>query len=213
MTLRIGSISLEKDQPVEALSGCIARMGADVLLVSGFRTGMRGMLLRAGLDRLGLVYQTPCDTEPETETLILGSKIPFLQVEIPDALESHRHHYLHVCIGDFHLMGSDLTGLPSPSTLKPHVMAQAERLRRDKLIFFSRCAPKEETLSAPLTRLGFLDAYQLPSKAGEKKRRQGEEPPFKALVTPALAPQLSSCFQDSPPSDTQQAHTAVLKVG
>lgn len=211
MTLRIGSISIKKDQPVETLSGRIARMEPDVLLVSGFRTGMRGMLLRAGLDRLGLVYQTPCETEPETETLILGSRTPFLQVEIPEALESH--HYLHVCIGDFHLMGSDLTGLPSPSTQKPHVMAQAERLRRDKLIFFSRCVSKEANLAGPLTRLGFLDAYQLPSKGGGENRRQGELPPFKALVTPALAPQLSHCFQDCPPSDTRQTHTTVLKVG
>jgi hypothetical protein len=228
MSLRIGSICLKLNQhrPFEALSNRIARMGADVLLISGFRTGMRGMMLRAGLDRLGMVYQTPSDTEPEVEALILASRCPFLQVEASDDLAGHQ--FLHVCIGDFHLFGCDLSGHASPSTLAPLVLAQVQGLQRDKLIFFSRypedsqvtseqsassCPETGDTLATALTHLGFVDAYKLHPQPCGKKLPPRERPPFNTLVTPALAPQLSQCFQDSAPSDTQAIHTAVLKMG
>lgn len=225
MTLRIGSISLSQDEhkPFEAISDWIASMGADILLVSGFRTGMRGMMLRAALDRLGLVYQTPCDTEPEMEALILGSRCPFLQVDIPEALATHRPHFLHVCIGDFHIIGSDLSGHTLPATLQDYMLAQAERLQRDKLLVFSRCAndaqtasdqktskrpQTDDTLAAMLARLGFLDAYQF-----RPHPPRGENLPFNFRVTPALAPQLSRCFQESPPSNDRELHAAVLNMG
>ena len=232
MTLRIGSISLTQSQhrPFEALSQRIARMRADILLVSGFRTGLRGMMLRAGLDRQGLVYQTPSDTEPEVEALILGSRCPFLQVDMPGDLEDHQHRFLHVCIGDFHLIACDLSGHSSPCALGPYILTQAQGLRRDKLILFSRCSgspqttPEQSASSCPrtgdtladeLTRLGFVDAYKLHSRPRGIRLPQGESPPFNALVTPALSPQLSRCFEENAPTDThsQEVHTAVLKMG
>jgi hypothetical protein len=227
MTLRIGSIALTKDrrQPFEAISHRITRLSADILLVSGFRTGMRGMQLRATLDQLGLIYQTPCDTEPHEDALILGSRCPFVQIDLPVELQAHRRDCLHLGIADFRLIacGPEST---APDHLWPYLRSQAEQLRRDKAILFScsqvaqqaqnpsGAAASDEALASALTGFGYLDAYQLHSQP-ERDTPQWERPPFSAFVTPALAPQLNRCFQSDPSvdKDSRDPHAAILNMG
>ena len=224
MTLRIGSIALRqhRQENFEKRTRQLTRMAADILVIAGFRTGMDGMQLRATLDRLGLVYQTPCDTEPHETALILAARCPFLQIDLPPAIAHHGRNCLHVGIADFRLIACDLMGATDPSSLNTFLFNQAEDLLRDKALVFSRPAgaagqppqgPAAE-LRPVLMGLGYLDAFQL------APRRQvvdmpGEGPAFSVVTTPALAPQLSDCFQadDGTKVSRHAWETAVLRVG
>ena len=233
MTLRIGSIALlqRRQENLEERVQQLTRMAADILVVAGFRTGMDGMQLRATLDRLGLIYQTPCDTEPHESAIILAARCPFLEIDLPPTAAPHRRHCLHVGIADFRLLAWDLMGAPAAASLRQSLLAQAEDLLRDKGLILSRSrdvlqspppeAPAAEPpvepddLSSAFVELGYLDASQLasgPHGAGET----GDGPAFKTLVTPALAPRMSDCYQAGDGGATPSKHgweTAVLRVG
>ena len=98
MTLRIGSITLRQNR-LDSFEECAHRLTqteADILVVAGFRTGMEGLRLRSTLDRLGLIYQTPCDTDPHEKALILAARCPFLEIALPPANAGHGNNFRQV---------------------------------------------------------------------------------------------------------------------
>lgn len=234
MTLRIGSIALtpERREAFEDRIDAINRMQADILLVAGFRTGIEGMQVRGTLDRLGLIYQTACDTEPEEEALILGSRAPYLAVDLEAGYATQHRSCLHLGIADFRIIAADLTEEAPAAALPPYLLRLAQALLREKtlLLIRSAAAPttpggvaqlrRTEELVGALMDLGYLDAHSLAHRPTASNDSQPAEPntgmnrpPFRSLLTPALAPQLSGSFSDGPTSEAPTANTCVLKMG
>jgi hypothetical protein len=227
MTLRIGSIALRENRPdgFDACAHPLTQTQADILVLAGFRTGMEGLRLRSTLDRLGLIYQTPCDTDPHEKALILAARCPFLEIALPQANAAHGNNFRQVNIADFHLIAWDLMDAPAAPALERHILSRAQELLRDKAILFNRpmhrprsrpsspvAAP--EDLTKRLMGLGCLDAYQLAPES-RKIDGSGAEPAFSVLVTPALASRMCAGpkVDEAKVAPTPNGEIAVLQVG
>jgi hypothetical protein len=227
MTLRIGSIALRQNRPdsFEKCAHRLTRTEADILVVAGFRTGMEGLRLRSTLDRLGLIYQTPCDTDPHEKALILAARCPFLEIALPQANAAHGNNFRQVNFADFHLIAWDLMDAPAAPALERCILNQAQELLRDKALLFSR--PMDRPRSRPSSSLvapedltkrlmgsGYLDAYQLAPES-RKIDGNGADPTFGALVTPALASRMCAGHKvdEAKMAPTPNWELAVLRVG
>lgn len=120
---------------IDDISAALTVIAADIVIISEFRTGLNGMVLRAQLDRMGLVYQMPCDTDPDQDAIIMASRFPFITSPVKNLPAKYQHHFFQALVGKIQIVGAHFHGI-GPSDPVMNCMANtAEYLNSDSAIF------------------------------------------------------------------------------
>lgn len=120
---------------IDAISATLADIDGDIAIISEFRTGLNGMVLRANLDRMGLVYQIPCDTDPDQDTIILASRIPFITSPAEHMPYRYRHQFFQALLGKFQIIGAMFDGIGSNDPVMNGMVNTAEICNNESALF------------------------------------------------------------------------------
>lgn len=120
---------------IDTISTALAAIDGDIAIISEFRTGLNGMVLRANLDRMGLVYQIPCDTDPEQDTIIMASRIPFITSPAKHLPSQYRHQFFQAMIGKFQIIAAYFNGIDPNDPVMRHMVDTAEVCNNESSVF------------------------------------------------------------------------------
>ena len=179
---------------IETISRTLETLEPDVALISEFRTGMNGMALRARFDRMGMVYQTPCDTEPHEDALILASRLPFVHAK-KHAAACNPSHLIHVLLGRHRLCAAYIPEAGDQEQVLDALARVAETTNQDSAVFIVSLPSNRQYLSGGssgisrthkkrLAHCGLLDAGLLTHR--DKMPDEAFSADF-AMVTSTLA--------------------------
>jgi len=210
---------------IDAIAGTLDALKADITFISEFRTGINGMVLRAGLDRMGLVYQTPCATDPHQDAIIIASRIPFVQCPDQALAKAHRHRFVHVLLGKYHLAGACFPDMIPGDPVFDHMVAMAAKVSLERAIFIGSGHPGKDTdpqnPQSPesghiesLNGCGLIDAWPLANKSRLDYSwftpdGRGYRMDY-ALVSPRLAHCVIGCEYDHDPRMRQITTHSIL---
>jgi hypothetical protein len=204
MYLRIAAWNIDAGggNRLDAIAACVQSLEVDVLILDEFRTGLNGMVLRGHLDRAGLVYQTPCETDPDRDTVILASRFPFVELPLPEKSGALGSSLIHALIGGCRLLAVHAGPEDIPDPLLDPVCTIVRTwtetngllvaIRRTDRPFPGQRSLHRNALTHPeLARCGLVDVRSLLNKEEAENSRSTSEsstiPVAFAMVTRTLS--------------------------
>lgn len=175
----------------------------DLVMVSGFRTGLEGMVLRANFDRMCLVYQTPCDSEPDQDALIVASRFPIQNCPLPHRFEAFRDLWVHVLVGRYRLLGIDSPTTALRQPFNAYLQDNMEKWQSDNTLMFCGypCAEEDaEVLAHAPAMAALIKTTRFIDVRHQSREQYSADPsctdmrtdltPCQAWITPGLSSSL-----------------------
>ena len=103
LRMAVSNVDAGGGNRLDSIITCIQSLETDILILDGFRTGINGMALRGHLDRIGPIYQSPCETEPGQDAVVLASRFPFVATPLPETGTPFAALLLHVYVAGYHV--------------------------------------------------------------------------------------------------------------